>query len=74
MLCNCAGISRSGYSTVLLEHVCKDAKADGFDMVEAYPFKNNENHAYHGVVSMYKNNNFKLCNKIEGYMVFRKIL
>lgn len=43
-------------------------------MVEAYPFKNNENHAYHGVVSMYKNNNFKLCNKIEGYMVFRKIL
>lgn len=63
-----------GVATALLEHVCKDAKDDGFDLAEAYPFAHNENHAYHGPVSMYEKNGFSLCDKIEGCMVFRKIL
>ncbi len=32
----------------------KDANAYDFNVVEVYPFEHNENHAYHGVVSMYK--------------------
>ena len=34
-----------GVATALLKYVCEDAKNDGFDFVEAYPFKRNENHA-----------------------------
>ena len=64
----------SGVATALLEYVCKDAKNDGFDLVEAYPFKHNENHAYHGPLSMYKKVGFKLCGPIEGCIVCRKNL
>ena len=63
-----------GVATALLEYVCKDAKVDGFDLVEAYPFANNENHAYHGPLSMYKKYGFEFCRQIEGCMVCRKIL
>ena len=58
----------------LLEYVCKDAKADGFDLIEAYPFAHNENHSYHGPLSMYKKNGFEVCGQIEGCIVCRKIL
>lgn len=63
-----------GVATALLNYVCKDAKADGFDLVEAYPFAHNENHAYHGPLSMYKKNGFKPCGQMERCMVYRKIL
>ena len=63
-----------GVATALLEYVCKDAKADGFDLVEAYPFAHNENHSYHGPLSMYKNYGFEFCRQIEGCMVCRKTL
>ena len=63
-----------GVATALLEYICKDAKADGFDLIEAYPFEHNENHAYHGPLSMYKKNGFKVWRHIEGCGVYRKIL
>ncbi len=58
----------------LLEYVCEDAKFNGYDFVEAYPFAKNEHHAYHGPVSMYKKNGFVACNKIEGCVIYRKYL
>ena len=63
-----------GVATALLEYVCKDSKADGYDLVEAYPFAHNENHAYHGPLSMYKKVGFELCSQLEGCIVCRKIL
>lgn len=63
-----------GVATALLEYVCNDAKADGFDLIEAYPFEHNENHAYHGPISMYEKNGFKVYRHIEDCIVYRKIL
>ncbi len=64
----------SGVATALLEYVCMDAKNDGFDFVEAYPFERNENHAYHGPLTMYKTAGFKPCMQIEACIVCRKYL
>lgn len=44
------------------------------DLIEAYPFAHNENHSYHGPLSMYKKNGFEVCGQIEGCIVCRKIL
>jgi len=63
-----------GVAAALLEYVCKDAKAEGFEFIEAYPFEHNENHAYHGPLTMYKKNGFEVCQQIEGCVVCRKIL
>ena len=63
-----------GVATALLKYVCEDAKIDGFDLVESYPFKRNENHAFHGPLSIYKNNGFEPYKQIEECTVFRKIL
>ncbi len=63
-----------GVATALLEYLCNDAKADGFDLVEAYPFAHNENHGYHGPLSMYQRNGFEPCDQIEGCVVCRKKL
>ncbi|MBQ7293935.1 MAG: GNAT family N-acetyltransferase, partial [Clostridia bacterium] len=64
----------NGIATALLEYVCRDAKTDGYALVEAYPFENNKYHAYHGPLSMYKKNGFDICNQIEGCAVCRKNL
>ena len=65
---------RCGVATALLEYVCKDAKVDGFEFVESYPFVHDENHAYHGPLTMYKKVGFQLFREIEGCIVCRKIL
>lgn len=63
-----------GVATALLEYVCQDAKEEGFDLVEAYPFANNEYHAYHGPISMYEKVGFEPCSQIEVCVVCRKVL
>ena len=63
-----------GVATALLEYVCQDAKNEGYELIEAYPFTHNENHAYHGPLPMYKKNGFELCSQIEGCTVCRKRL
>lgn len=65
---------RMGVASQLLERVCSDAKDDGYEYVEAYPFIHDENHAYHGPKSMYEKNGFVQCNKIEDCIVLRKSL
>jgi len=49
-----------GIATLLLERVCQDAVSDGFDFVEAYPFKEfkSANDDFMGPVEMYIKNGF----------------
>ncbi len=63
-----------GIATQLLEHVCAMAKGEGYEIVEAYPFAHNENHAYHGPTTMYEKAGFVPCEKIDGCVVYRKKL
>lgn len=63
-----------GVATALLERVCEDAKAEGFDMVEAYPFAHDENHAYHGPVSLFEKSGFRPGEAIDSCVVYRKEL
>lgn len=63
-----------GVATALLEYICRDAKTDGYEFIEAYPFVHNENHAYHGPVSMYEKNGFEACGQIDGCAVYRRYL
>ncbi len=64
----------NGIATALLEYICQDAKADGYALIEAYPFKNNKYHAYHGPLSLYVKNGFEIHSQIEECTVCRKIL
>ena len=47
---------RKGITKLLLERVCEDAVADGFDFVEAYPLKEyiNEAKDFMGPVGLFK--------------------
>lgn len=49
-----------GIATRFLEQVCKDAKQEGYEQVEAYPFKDeNMEFQFHGTIKMYRNNGFE---------------
>jgi len=63
-----------GIASRLLEKLCSDAAADGYEYIEAYPFNHNDNNAYHGPISMYEKNGFKPCGNINGCTVYRKYL
>ena len=63
-----------GIAARLLERVCSDAAAEGFDVVEGYPacgaldsFKH-----YHGHPEMYKKAGFAVLRELKGYSVMRK--
>ncbi len=69
-------IRRKGIATKLLERVCEDAKADGFDMVEAYPnkaFVSTEND-FMGTVGMYEKSGFTTCYETGDKLIMRKSL
>ena len=67
---------RKGVAAHLLERVCKDAAAEGFDFVEAYPNKvvtaKSENHG--GFTEMYKKLGFSVYSELENMYVMRKAL
>lgn len=63
-----------GIAGKLLEVVCDQAKVEGYDFVEAYPFEHDENHAYHGPLGMYEKAGFNFCMKLDGCVVYRKKL
>lgn len=63
-----------GIASKLLNRVCADAKKEGFDCVEAYPFKNDIYKAYHGPRAMYEKNGFEVFGKAGECIVLRKIL
>lgn len=63
-----------GVASQLLERVCLDAAAEGYDYVEAYPFHHDINNAYHGPQSMYEKAGFEKCGDVNDCTIFRKIL
>ena len=65
---------RCGIASMLLEKICVDAAADGYDYIEAYPFNmgDKENRDYHGPRSIYEKNGFVIHEELDGYAVVRK--
>lgn len=67
---------RKGIATKLLEHVCQEAKAEGYSFVEAYPGTNSPNiqRNYHGPVSLYDKLGFVTYKDLGDFLVMRKCL
>jgi ribosomal protein S18 acetylase RimI-like enzyme len=65
---------RKGVASSILEKICVDATAEGYDCIEAYPFHHDDNNAYHGPQSMYEKFGFDSCESLNGYTIFRKYL
>lgn len=63
-----------GVASQLLKKICSDATDAGYKYIEAYPFDHDINNAYHGPTSMYEKNGFVSYKKINGYIIFRKLL
>jgi len=69
-------MKRRGIATRLLEYICEDAKKDGFDFVEAYPMKleNDENQFYVGHSALYEKLGFELFAETQSKKIVRKKL
>ena len=67
-------MQRKGIATRLVERVCIDAVADGFDFVEAYPKVEYTVLDHMGPLAMYKNCGFAKSAEQEGRVVVRKAL
>ena len=69
-------MQRTGIATKLLERVCQDSAADGFDFVEAYVYKNFSDvaHDFRGPLAMYEKCGFVKCAEQDGKVVVRKPL
>lgn len=67
---------RRGVATKLLERVCLDAAADGFDYVEAYAHKEFDTvpHGFRGPLAMYEKCGFSKVAERDGRVVVRKAL
>lgn len=63
-----------GAAASMLEKICKDAAAEGYDCIEAYPFDNDESNAYHRPRSLYVKCGFQKHKRLDGCTVFRKVL
>jgi GNAT superfamily N-acetyltransferase len=65
-----------GIATLLLDRVCRDAAADGFDYIEAYPHRGETdifvNH--HGPYALYEKFGFTLHKDMERDSIVRKYL
>lgn len=69
-------VQRTGIATKLLERVCADAKAEGFDFVESYPNHHFVNKAddFMGPAEMYKKLGFFVFKEKSNKIVMRKDL
>ena len=65
---------RTGIATKLLERVCQDAAADGFDIVEAYTAKEFDDSSHKGPLAMYEKCGFYKHAEREGKIVMQKKL
>ena len=67
-------LKRKGIATMLLEQVCEDAAREGFDFVEAYPYKKSsyQSSNYGGYEEMYLKSGFSVFLKTEQGLVMRK--
>jgi len=67
-------MQKKGVATRLLETVCHDAAAEGFDFVEAYPNVNYAPFDCRGPLAMYEKCGFSQSAEQEGRVVARKAL
>lgn len=69
-------VKRKGIATLLLERVRQDAVQDGFDFVEAYPYKESsyQSSDFGGHFEMYKKSGFYVSAESEKGLVMRKQL
>ena len=69
-------VQRLGVATQLLERVCQDAAADGFDFIEAYVNKKFTDvaHEFRGPLAMYEKCGFSMSAEQDGRVVVRKAL
>ena len=67
---------RKGIATLLLERVCQDAAEEGFDLVEAYPYKSSswQSSDFGGYLEMYQKEGFGVCAETDQGVVVRKSL
>lgn len=67
---------RKGVATLLLKHVCENAAKDGFDFVEAYPYKEPtfQSSDFAGYVEMYKRCGFYVFSETDQRLIMRKRL
>ncbi len=64
-----------GISHRIVERVCEDAKNDGFDYVEAYPFLDrNFEYQYHGPVHLYESHGFERLADKSDFCIMSKRL
>jgi len=64
-----------GVATKLLERVCADAEADGYDFVEGYPTGERDMYAaHHGTVTLFEKCGFVVHKKLGNDCVMRKYL
>lgn len=69
-------MQRTGIATALVERVCRDAAADGFDFVEAYANRayTDALHEMRGPLAMYAKCGFDTIAERDGFVVVRKML
>ena len=67
---------RKGLSRKLLKHAIKTLKEEGFAWIEAYPRKGDlsDAHSYHGPVSLFDSEGFKVVFEDEDFLLMRKSL
>jgi len=67
-------VKKNGIATRLVDYVCNDATADGFDFVEAYPNVEYTPLDCRGPLAMYEKCGFSKSTEREGRVVVRKAL
>lgn len=64
-----------GIAGMFLSKVCEDAKNDGYERVEAYPFANtNMEFQFHGTINMYLKNGYSPIADFQFIKVMEKII
>ena len=71
--CVAAQKRKMGVATMLLEKVCADATAEGYEYVEAYPYSHGQANDFQGPLSMYKKMGFeKTGRQTDDCIIMRK--
>jgi len=64
-----------GIAEMLLNKVCEDAKNDGYERIEAYPFADaNMEFQFHGTIKMYLKNGYSQIADFQFIKVMEKII
>ncbi len=73
--CIAPDLRGKGIATKFLEMLCSDAADDGYEYIEAYPFKQNNTNSFTGSISMYEIHGFKTYDDTNDFItVCRKYL